>query len=968
MMDKSRTQQSQQPASADADRLQPTGSSGFAGVARRARRARGAAFTLLAVVVVACGGLDPAVTQGQERATLSTSGNAAGAEAPARLTPVASVEGITEYRLDNGLRVLLFPDPAVSTITVNVTYLVGSVHEGYGESGMAHLLEHMLFKGTPSHPNIFKELQDRGASANGTTSFERTNYYETFDATDENLVWAIELEADRMVNSRISQEDLDSEMTVVRNEFERRENSPSAVVSSQLMSTAYLWHGYGKTPIGSRSDIENVPIERLRAFYEKYYQPDNAVLIVSGRIDETRTLELIQEHFGKIPRPERVLIPPYTIEPPQDGEREVVVRRVGDIQLLLVGYHLPAGAHPDFVPVQVATTALTTAPTGRLYKALVESGLAAQISAQELQLKDPGMLVFSAAIAPDKSVDAARAALFSTLAELEQNPLTDQEIERAKNRMVSSVEQSLNNSRSVALNLSDWVAMGDWRLLFLDRDRVRNATADDVRRVVRTYLKPANRTVAMFLPVPAPDRVAIPPAPDLVALLDGYTGDSTRSAGEAFDPSPANIQARTQITTLPGGGKLAMLPKETRGDVVNATIRLNFGTEESLAGTRVVAPLVGQMLVRGTQSRTREELRDELDRRQSTLGAGGGPGTLVATLRTTREHLLPMLELAIEVLREPAFPPAELETLRAAAIASTESERSDPQSIVQRAFARHWSQHYGPSSVHYVPTVDEYLADLRSVSVADLAAYHARFVGASNAEIAIVGDFDAATAAALLAERLGDWPSPLPYEKIVNPYPDPPIAPIARAFETPDKENAYLLAGMPIRISDESPDYPALVLGNYILGQGLNSRLFSRIRGTEGLSYSVGSQFSAQPDVEAGTFSASAIAAPQNVSRLEASLRDELTKVLTQGYSADEVAAAIASWTQGRQVSRSQDTAIVGLLLRNLREDRTMEWDEALERRVRELTPERIREAMSRHIDVDDMAFMTGGDFARVAD
>jgi zinc protease len=326
-----------------------------------------------------------------------------------------------------------------------------------------------------------------------------------------------------------------------------------------------------------------------------------------------------------------------------------------------------------------------------------------------------------------------------------------------------------------------------------------------------------------------------------------------------------------------------------------------------------------------------------------------------------------MLELAIEVLREPAFPPGELETLRAAAIANMESQRSEPQSIVQRAFARHWSQHYSSGSVHYVPTVDEQLAGLRAVSVADLAAYHERFAGASHAEIAIVGDFDPAPAAALLGEALGDWQSPLPYEEIVNPYPEPPIAPVDRAFETPDKENAFLMAGMPIRVGDESPDYPALVLGNYILGQGTNSRLFSRIRGTEGLSYSVGSQLSAQSDIEAGTFVANAIAAPQNVDRVEASLRDELEGILAEGYTADEVAAAIESWTLARQVSRSQDSAIVGLLLRNMHEDRTMAWDEDLERRVRGLTSASIRDAMRRHIDIDAMAFMKGGDFADAA-
>ena len=214
---------------------------------------------------------------------------ATGAAAPAAPpSPVTSVEGITEYRLDNGLKVLLFRDASNATITVNMTYLVGSVQESYGETGMAHLLEHMLFKDSKNHANIFTELQDHGAQFNGSTAWDRTNYFETFDASDANLEWALELEADRMVNSFVAKDKLDTEMTVVRNEFERGENSPSSVLFERVMNAAYTWHGYGRTPIGSRSDIENVPIERLQAFYRKFYQPDNAVLIVAGRFDEAK--------------------------------------------------------------------------------------------------------------------------------------------------------------------------------------------------------------------------------------------------------------------------------------------------------------------------------------------------------------------------------------------------------------------------------------------------------------------------------------------------------------------------------------------------------------------------------------------------------------------------------------------------------------------------------------------------------
>src|SRR5215471_11267083 len=234
-----------------------------------------------------------------------------------------SMAGVTEYTYPNGLRVLLLPDSGSGTITVNATYLVGSRHEGYGETGMAHLLEHMNFILSTHGRNIKKELTDHGARWNGTTSFDRTNYFETINASDENLAWALGLEAERMVNMRIEKELLDTEMTVVRNEFERGENIPARILEERVMSTAYLWHNYGKSTIGSRADIERVPIDRLAAFYSKYYQPDNAVITIVGQIDASKTLGLVTDTLGKIPRPTRTLDQTYTAEPPQDGERTV---------------------------------------------------------------------------------------------------------------------------------------------------------------------------------------------------------------------------------------------------------------------------------------------------------------------------------------------------------------------------------------------------------------------------------------------------------------------------------------------------------------------------------------------------------------------------------------------------------------------------------------------------------------------
>ena len=885
------------------------------------------------------------------------------ASAYAQVEKITSVEGITEYRLEsNGLRILLFPDLSKPTITVNVIYLVGSRHENYGETGMAHLLEHLLFKGSKNHPNVPKELQDHGSRPNGTTWFDRTNYFETFQASDANLEWALDLEADRMVNSFVAKKDLDSEMTVVRNEFERGENSPMDVLEERVMSTAFLWHNYGKSTIGARSDIENVPIERLQAFYRNYYQPDNAILLVAGKFDEARTLGLVTKYFGPIPKPQRVLQPNYTVEPTQDGERSVTLRRVGEVQGVVVAYHLPAGSHPDFAALDVAAEILGDSPSGRLYKALVETKRATNVAGYSYQLKEPGVALFSASVRKESSLEDARGILLRTIDEVASKPFTSEEVERARARMLKEFDLLLNSSDRVGLRISEWAGMGDWRLMFLNRDRVRRVTADDDQRVAKQYLKPDNRTVGLFIPTAQPDRTDIPAAPDVAAMLKDYKGDAAVAAGEAFDPSPENIDRRTQRISLGGALKLAMIPKGTRGSVVFANLRLEFGDEKSLMGYSTIGRLTSAMLMRGTTKHTRQQLQDELDRLKARLNVFGGATGVTVTVETVKENLPKVLELAAEVLRQPSFPASEFESLRQQQIAGVENQKTEPGAIASQAYSRHMNP-YPKGDVRYVPTFDEQIEELRSVTLDQLKKFHTEFYGASNGEAAIVGDFDSEDAQKTVSAQIGAWKSPKPYAQVKNPYRK--IEPLNQSFETPDKANAYFMAGLRINIRDTDPDYPALVLANYIMGQGINSRLFQRIRGREGLSYGVGSSFSVAPEEDNGSFVATAISAPENTPKVEAAFRDELSKILKDGFSDAELSAAKTSWLQAQQISRAQDRELVGRVANQLHYGRAMEWDADLATKVQALTNQQIRGALQRHIDLPAMTFMKGGDFKK---
>ncbi|WP_341892644.1 pitrilysin family protein, partial [Variovorax sp. YR752] len=323
-------------------------------------------------------------------------GLAQAAPLPGGLRAVTEVEGISEYRLANGLRLLLVPDDSKPTTTVNLTYHVGSRHENYGETGMAHLLEHLIFKGTATHRNVWAEFEKRGLSANGSTSFDRTNYTASFSANEANLDWYVGWLADSMVNSFIARKDLDTEMTVVRNEMEMGENSPQRILYQRTLALMYDWHNYGKDVIGARSDVENVAIARLQAFYRQYYQPDNATLIVSGAFDSARVLRRVAATFGKLPRPKRTLPAQYTLDPAQDGERSVTLRRTGGAPLIFAGYHMPPASHPDSAAGDLLALILGDTPSGRLHKALTEKQLAAGTFGESFGLAEPSALLLGA--------------------------------------------------------------------------------------------------------------------------------------------------------------------------------------------------------------------------------------------------------------------------------------------------------------------------------------------------------------------------------------------------------------------------------------------------------------------------------------------------------------------------------------------------------------------------------------------
>ncbi|HEV2704836.1 MAG TPA: pitrilysin family protein [Pyrinomonadaceae bacterium] len=457
-----------------------------------------------------------ATTKGEEA-------NVQNEQLPAGVEFVTEADGIREYRMANGLKLLLVENRVAPVATFCVLYRVGSRNEAVGYTGSTHLLEHMMFKGTPTfnkdkNTQIAATLQKIGADFNATTWYDRTNYYETVPS--DQLELAIRMEADRMRHSFIADADRQSEMTVVRNELERGQNEPQLVLDEAVYATAFREHPYHHPTIGWRADVENVPTARLKAFYDTFYHPNNATAIVVGDFDRAEAIRLVHKYFSPLPATREPIPEVYTDEPPQQGERRLIVRRAGELALIQVSYHTPGvlgqmnvlsnaelakrAANPpaqnDIYPLVVLSAALSNGVTSRLYQALVERDLAVSATTNCDQFRDPGLFNFYITVRPGVDPKRVEEVVLAEIARVAKDGLTQAEVAKAKQQIVAQVAYNRDGTFNVASQISEAEAVADWRFYKDYAANISKVTGDDIKRVANTYFSEDNRTVGHFIP------------------------------------------------------------------------------------------------------------------------------------------------------------------------------------------------------------------------------------------------------------------------------------------------------------------------------------------------------------------------------------------------------------------------------------------------------------------------------------
>jgi zinc protease len=500
-------------------------------------------------------------------------------------------------------------------------------------------------------------------------------------------------------------------------------------------------------------------------------------------------------------------------------------------------------------------------------------------------------------------------------------------------------------------------------LLFVHRDRVAKVKAADVNRVAEKYLKQSNRTVGMFLPTGIVVRTPVPEAPSIASVLKDFKGGKGVASGEAFVATPENIEKRVKRFTLSNGLKVAFLPKKTRGETVVGELVLRFGNEESLTGKTTAAGLIGTMMMRGTKNHTRAQIQEQLDKLKSTLSVSSGTGTLSVSWEATRAHNGELLTLLREVLREPTFPAGELDELKTLMKQSIERGMTDPQSLAVNALNRKLNPH-PPTNIHYVPTLEESLQRITKVSRDDLVKIYQDQVGATQGELAIVGDFDPEATVKQLEAMFAGWKSDTPYKRI----PDVLVKGIKGSIDsinTPDRENAIFLSAFRFAMDDSNPDYTALEIGNEILGGSFTSRLTTRFRQKEGWSYGASSRLSVGSLDKVSRFLIYASCKPDVIEKVTKAADEELARFIKDGVTQEEVKLAVTQTIENMRLERGKDADLVSTLRQGLRLNRTMVYEAELEKKYAAVTVKDVNRALSAHLIPSRLVTVRAGDFKK---
>lgn len=857
--------------------------------------------------------------------------------------------GIKEYKMtSNNLRVLLKKDKSAPVATFMVTYEVGSRNEAIGYTGSTHLLEHLMFKGsrkfnTTKGNSVFQTLQSLGARMNATTWLDRTNYFAVLPS--EHLESLIEIEADRMRNAWIKEEDRQSEMTVVRNEFERGQNSPSGVLDEHIWATAYHAHPYHHSTIGWKEDIENVSIERLKEFYDTFYWPNNATAIAIGDFEEKDALAMIKKHFGKIRKSTKPIPEVYTAEPEQEGIRTVTLKRAGQQGIVGVAHKTPSATNKDAAAFMVLSSILSSGKNSRFYKNITDKGLTTSIYIWDSLFKDPGLFTVYANLSPDVKHKTVESLIIQEYEKIKTDGVTEAEVKKAQAQLVAAMKFSQDGSYAIASGLNEAIASGDWTLYTTYSEKIKNVTKEDVQRVVVEYFKEDLSTVGYFIPKNkgAQGERAITSAKELEKIKKKYiTGAEEESLSSKIVQSEP-ISGVRLFSLERGSGVVTMQGSFLGGDV--------YSNEN-----RRVSDMVASMLDQGTKNMSKFEISEKLESVGARLNFFNGQARVGFSGKFLEEDTEMVFEIMADQIKNPLFSEQELEKVKKRAIAgykrSKESTRGNAMNNMLEAF-------YGKDHQNSPTNPDQAIEDIKKITAQNLEEYHSKNYGTGSMVIVVVGDIKHQELEKMVKESFGGWKkSPLntkKEERVASKK-------AGKVYLTmQDKTSTDFLVGTALEIDRYHPDYLPLYLGTHTLGGNFSARLMQTVRVKEGLTYGINSSLSGFGNGNDGYWMVGGTFAPQLLSKGESSTLREVKLWLEKGITQKELDVTKSTLTGGFQVGFDTTGGLASGILSAVVTHNSLEYLDSYPEQVKKITLDQVNEAIKKYITLDGLYRVAAG-------
>ena len=856
--------------------------------------------------------------------------------------------GIKEYTMtSNGLRVLLKQDNTAPVATFMVTYEVGSRNEAIGYTGSTHLLEHLMFKGsrkfnTKKGNSVFQTLQSLGARMNATTWLDRTNYFAVLPS--EHLETLIEIEADRMRNAYIKEEDRQSEMTVVRNEFERGQNSPSGVLDENIWATAYQAHPYHHSTIGWKEDIENVSIERLREFYDTFYWPNNATAIAIGDFTEKEALSMIKKHFGKIRKSTKPIPEVYTAEPKQEGIRTITLKRAGQQGIVGVAHKTPAATHPDAPAFMVLSSILSSGKNSRFYKNITDKGLTTSVYIWDSLFRDPGLFTVYANLSPDVDHKTVEKAVVDEYEKIKKDGVSDEEVKNAQTQLIASMKFRQDGSYAIASGLNEAIASGDWTLYTTYGEKIGTVTKEDVQRIVKEYFKEDLSTIGYFIPLGAggQNKKLATSAKDLEKMkLKHYSEEEELLSSKVVDSEP--VEGIRLLTLKRGSGVVTLTGSMLGGDIY-------------ASGNARTADMVAAMLDQGTTNMTKFEISAKLESAGARLGFFNGQARVGFSGKFLSEDTKMVFDLLADQLKNPLFAEEDLNKVKKRQVAnykrSKESTRGNATNNMLKAF-------YGTGHQNSPTDPDKAIEEIKKITPKNLKDFHLKNYGAGTMVIVAVGDVDHNSLESLIKEGFGGWKkSPLKEKKETgkaNKASD-------KVYVTmQDKTSTDFLVGTALGIDRYHPDYLPLYVATHTLGGNFSARLMQTVRVKEGLTYGINSSMRGFGNGNDGYWMVGGTFSPKLLSKGESSTLREIKKWAEEGITQKELDITKSTLTGGFQVGFDSTGGLAGGILDAIIVHGDLTYLDNYPERIKAITLDEANTAISKYIFFDDLYQVAAG-------